>query len=429
MLRAIGISLFAASLFAAMATPLMAADCPAPRESNTTEFGDHRRPHWTIDHTDNRNRTYPGSDSTRTPPLLAAFQRFRVMRKPETSATGWTVTLRDEQQRVLQVLRPSHFTSEAATTGVWTRFVKASAVTFDVFAEPGAVVALIAKEAIVLSDKAYIPRYSWLGPTAAYVPLYSFRHTDFETVRRAGDRVAFIVGRDEAEMNGAFRGVSWCCSGILLTDTLLLTNWHCGGRSMARPDEMWRDDSDGRICDSLLIDMARDDASPSREARCTKVEHVDKSRDYALLRVAPVGGGLQTLSTGRPVRFARTPLQDGARLRIIHHPECLEKRISFNCPVSQRIRAAWDGDARNPQSEFAHLCDTEGGSSGAPVFNEASELVGLHHLGHELIPGDPRQTCDKQNKAIHIEAVMSDIKAGKPDLYREIRAATDGLPE
>jgi hypothetical protein len=356
------------------------------------------------------------------------------MRDPRTAATGWTVTLRDEKQRVLQVLRPADFTGPVADKMVWTRFVKASKVTFDVHAEPGVTVELEAREAIILSNTAYIPRYSWQGPSAAYVALYDYEHSDPEKVRRAGDRVGFLVGRDEAEINGAFRGVSWCCSGILLTDTLLLTNWHCGGRSMARPEEMWRDDADARTCDSLLINMAWDDASPAREGRCVKVEHPNKSLDYALLRVAAVVGGLQGLSTGRPVTFAPKRPDHGEALRIIHHPDCLGKRVSFHggtgrCQVSQTERAAWDGAPKHPKSEFAHVCDTEDGSSGAPVFNERGELVGLHHLGHESIPGDPQKTCDKQNKAIHIDAVMADVKKSKPALYREIRSATLGLPE
>jgi hypothetical protein len=427
MLRVTRITLAAVAALAAM--PAAAEQCPAPRESAATEFGDHRRPMTRINHTDRRNSSYIGHDLSRTPRFVAAFQRFRLVREAGTSGSGWTLTLRDDQQRVLQVVRPSDFAAPGAAAGVWTRFVKAGKVTFDVYAEAGATVALVTSEAIVLSDKAYIPRYSWQGATAAYIPLYAFNHSDVEQVRRAGDRVAFLVGRDEAEVNGAFRGVSWCCSGLLLSETLVLTNWHCGGRSMKLPDElMWRDDSEGRVCDSLVINMAWDDASPAREARCDKVEHKDKSLDYALLRVTPVVGSLQTLSTGRPVTFARKRPASGDLLRIIHHPECLEKRVSFNCPVDQVERPAWDG-AGHAASEFSHRCDTEGGSSGSPVFNLTGELVGLHHIGHEMIPGSANRTCDKRNKAIHIDAIMADLKVRKPDLYREIKAATIGLPD
>jgi Trypsin-like peptidase domain len=433
MLRIGQIASAASALLAAgmiLTASAVAEQCPAPRESRSTEFGDARRPNRKIDLTEQSSRSYTGHDLGRSPKLEAAFQRLRLVREGATSDSGWSLTLRDEQQRVLQVVRPSDFSAPGAAAGVWTRFLKAGTVTFDLFAEPGADVALLVSEAIVLSNKAYVPRYSWQGATAQYIPLYQFMHSDVAAVRRAGDRIAFLVGRDQAEISGAFRGVSWCCSGLLLSDTLLLTNWHCGGRSMTLPDDqMWRDDSDGRICDSLMINMAWDDASPSREARCDKVEHKDKSLDYAILRVAPVPGGLQTLSTGRPVRFAGKRPASGDLLRIIHHPECLEKRVSFNCAVDQAARPSWDGAATHAASEFSHRCDTEGGSSGSPVFNVTGELVGLHHLGHEVIPGDASLKCDKRNKAVHIDSIMADLKARKPDLYGEIKAATVGLSD
>ena len=250
-------------------------------------------------------------------------------------------------------------------------------------------------------------------------------------MRRSGDRVGFLIGRDETEKDGRTQRVNWCCSGVLLTQSLLLTNWHCGGMSASAPAQVWRDASENQpgTCDSVLVNMSWDDGGTVREARCTKVELKSKGLDYALVRVAPVAGSMPALAAGKPITFASARPAFGAFLRMVHHPECLPKRVSYNCRVVKAARPSWDASAQLGATEFEHDCDSEGGSSGAPVFDTAGALVGLHHLGHELIPGDPQRRCDRVNKAIHIGEIVADIKKQRPDLYAELRAATQGLPE
>lgn len=90
MLRLTCITLVAVAGLAVM--PAAAEQCPAPRESAATEFGDHRRPMTRINHTDRRNSSYIGHDFGRTPRFVAAFQRFRLVREVGTSGGGWTLT-------------------------------------------------------------------------------------------------------------------------------------------------------------------------------------------------------------------------------------------------------------------------------------------------------------------------------------------------
>ena len=57
-------------------------------------------------------------------------------------------------------------------------------------------------------------------------------------------------------------------------------------------------------------------------------------------------------------------------------------------------------------TDFAHQCDSEGGSSGAPLFDKDGNLVGLHHLGYAEVAGH----CDNMNKAISTKSLLDFLK-------------------
>jgi V8-like Glu-specific endopeptidase len=391
-----------------------------PRETRSTQFGVQKSASINIV-AGGGERGYNGNDAGLGVHLKASYYRLRIIPVAGADAANWSLTIRDQDQRVQQILGPADFAG-VGQHGVWTRFLKARSVVFDLHAPPDVAVSLTLVEVIVLPEGSGEIRYSWKGPTADYKELYSYTGADKDSVRRSGDRVAFLVGWDVTEVAGTSRSVNWCCSGVLLTKDLMLTNWHCGGQTSARPNEMWRDSAiDGRTCDQVLINLAWDDGSASRDAGCDKVELISKELDYAIVRLKPVAGGTPFLTTTRPVRIATSRPALGTQLRIVHHAECKPKFVSFSCAVSEAERSAWDGSGR--QTEFAHNCDTEGGSSGAPIFTLGGQLVGLHHMGYEPIPGDPGNRCDQKNKAIHIDAILADIKDRRSSLHQEIMSA------
>jgi hypothetical protein len=100
---------------------------------------------------------------------------------------------------------------------------------------------------------------------------------------------------------------------------------------------------------------------------------------------------------------------------MVHHAECKRKLLSKSCRIRNASYKNWR--SAGATTDFSHNCDTEGGSSGAPVFTPGGALVGLHHLGFAL--GDDQQ-CDKVNKAVHIQVILDDIRRAKPMIYNEI---------
>jgi hypothetical protein len=199
----------------------------------------------------------------------------------------------------------------------------------------------------------------------------------------------------------------------MLTPDLYLTNWHCGAAEGLPDEAYWHKDR----CAETLVDTSWDGDKIGRENTCTRVEAKSKPLDYAVVRLSPLIGSGSAAGQAEPVRFARGRPANGDGLVIIHHAVCKPKLVSASCPVAEASFAGWQGSEK---TEFTHRCDTEGGSSGAPVFNESGALVGLHHLGFSAVNGQ----CDMKNKAVYIDEILADIKRSAPNVYEEIAART-----
>ena len=106
------------------------------------------------------------------------------------------------------------------------------------------------------------------------------------------------------------------------------------------------------------------------------------------------------------------PAAEDQALVIIEHPAGEFKQASIDdCKVKSVSRPGSGGGS----TDFGHLCDTLGGSSGSPVLDRQSGgLVGLHHLG---IPGG---AVDPVNQAVHIGQVLDDVRTRVPALHTEI---------
>jgi hypothetical protein len=195
----------------------------------------------------------------------------------------------------------------------------------------------------------------------------------------------------------------WSCSGVMVAHDLFLSNWHCGGPENPKFAEkgFW----DTRILNDTLIDLSWDGDKVSAEYAVVGKIAAVRDLDYALLRVRPLTHGLSP----RVARLSVAPFSDGLPVHVIHHPEAAIKQITTRCWVQAAEYKGWkNGQLR---TEFTHDCDTEGGSSGAPVFNHSGEVIGLQHLGYDRLPGsclpDPD---DMVNKAVRMTAILDDLR-------------------
>jgi hypothetical protein len=184
-------------------------------------------------------------------------------------------------------------------------------------------------------------------------------------------------------------GKAYVCTGFLVTSELMLTNQHC----ISSRSEMI----------SALVDFDFDrDGHIGRTLRLRELLQSDFGLDYSVVRLSqPVGRTPLELDTARPA--------DGAAMMIIQHPGGEPKQVSLaDCEVDGPLVRGRGG----VDTDFAHLCDTKGGSSGSPVFRRDSrKVVGLHHLGFRS--GSP----ELFNRSIHIDLILQDMD---PALRREI---------
>ena len=204
-------------------------------------------------------------------------------------------------------------------------------------------------------------------------------------------------------------------TGFLVSPWLLLANNH------VLPDEAtaagagvtfrYVEDGRQRIPRSQVVRLD--------PGRCFVTSDVDLL-DYTLVAVEAVGGK----PPGK--RFGHVPLVGatgkaliGQPVNIVQHPDGDPRRIA----VRENLLVAI------PDERYlVYETDTEGGSSGAPVFNDNWELVALHKgmesarddEGHEIDVHGRRVTARTPavqrvwvaNRGVRVSAIVGDLKAG-----------------
>lgn len=335
------------------------------------------------------HRFEEGRDLVKESRQLDTFEETRYIRarlKARGGSDGWRLVVRDVAGRPVEVFSPADFQNREMH---WTQRINGSFAHFDLQLRDAASTPpqLELTEYIAVDAKAHRPYYSYQNQDHPQLqPLYA-AGVNLED-RRLGDHVAFVIV--------GFGTVAWTCSAVLVADDILLTNWHCGGFSKLADNAYWND----QICPGMLIDFSWDDDRISSDYACSEVILTDKARDFAWIRIEPLRGA----SPPRPARLGRSA--PAGRLRIVHHPEARQKVIS-RCSAIGGLQAGWTGEL---QVRFSHRCDTEGGSSGAPVFDDSGAVVGLHHHGFTIDSTTCRPT-DNLNKAIAIDKIIERLES------------------
>jgi hypothetical protein len=121
----------------------------------------------------------------------------------------------------------------------------------------------------------------------------------------------------------------------------------------------------------------------------------DQADDWGVIRVANMNAGIPVIDLSN----AAVPT-GGDRAFIVQHPDGRQRRLGF---VRNMITAV-------TADRVQYLTDTQPGSSGAPVFDDACRLIALHHRG-----GTPTQRTGKapltKNEGVRISRVVAGLAA------------------
>ena len=329
---------------------------------------------------------------------------------------GFNVVVRDYSNRVLATFGARDFLDELGRLQRrWTGRLPVERASVDLVAAPNTDIRVEVLSAISYAGESSDTRLFSIVSKEGEPWRELHEKKTFEMAERAGDTVGMVVA---ASINNDGVKQSWCCSGVMLSADVMMTNWHCGGsRALQMTDkDYWRSD----VCENTVVDLGWAKGASSRQYGCSAVLAKDRPLDFALIRLRPiigVGAGTGTPVRARLSKQAVTARQD---IFIVHHAKCSEKLVSSSCQVQDPSYRAWQTPSRpqDAKSDFTHSCNTEQGASGAPVFGLDGELVGLHHVGVDRDAQCNR--LDEVNKAVGIQRIRQYLRDEHEDVAAEL---------
>ena len=192
------------------------------------------------------------------------------------------------------------------------------------------------------------------------------------------------------------RSGRWFGSGFLVGPNLLLTNNHVVN-SIAVAENAhaifdYLEASDGAVHEGASFRLAPDKLFVTSPAV--------GGLDYTFVAIA---GEIPKEYGQIKMRRDVFTVAKNDRANIIHHPNGDPKEVSLQ-----------DNHALDFEPSFMHYTsDTEGGSSGSPVFDNEWQLIALHHAWDEL-PDDIRREMDldtdKINEGVKLSAIAIDLE-------------------
>ena len=179
-------------------------------------------------------------------------------------------------------------------------------------------------------------------------------------------------------------------TGFLLDNNILITNNHViDSKEIAAKSKVQFNYQ--RNADGLALKMKEYELDPAT-AWATEPKEKD---DWTAIKVkgdANAEWGALQLKTNTVTK--------NSRVNIIQHPNGLHKQIAIHHNFVRYV----------DDNVIQYLTDTLPGSSGSPVFNDAWELIALHHSGGNIRePGTKRIVF--RNEGIHINKIIAGLQA------------------
>jgi S1-C subfamily serine protease len=195
----------------------------------------------------------------------------------------------------------------------------------------------------------------------------------FEASSRLGNRVgtAFLVGQD-----------------------MVLTNRHVMNYSAS--DRDWE-------CGQFSIKLNTRD----EKVECKKVRYCSHHYDYCVVEMHKMQNHLSLGQELRPLRLSRR-VPEGRDVVVLH----------IGNAGGLGIQASHGRGVRLSGGEIFHFAPTLDGSSGAPIFNEKREVIGINwaYTGHNM-PDD-----DSYNRAVHTQTIFRELQKTHPYTLKEIKS-------
>jgi len=193
-------------------------------------------------------------------------------------------------------------------------------------------------------------------------------------------------------------GDDTCCTGFAIAARYLLTNYHCiSDVKQLRTAE-------------IIFHLDSEDETHVTRRRPVSILSQNESLDYSLLSLDS--------DSETWVKWEDRDFTARESLILIQHPDGLPKEIAV-------IGCRFERPDSDRPSNFFHLCDSSGGSSGSAIMdNQTGIVLGIHHLAQT----DPA-TQDWHNLGVRIGAVLKDIQVQNMEAYKAIQNAAGSVPQ
>ncbi|MGF7041028.1 trypsin-like peptidase domain-containing protein [Mucilaginibacter lappiensis] len=223
---------------------------------------------------------------------------------------------------------------------------------------------------------------------------------------------SYSAGQPRTLSNGndmIFLGTGW-----VLANELIITNHHV--INARKDNEQKASEADLKLQarnTEAILDFDSEDMPSGATVMALKLEAWDESLDYAILRVAPTGRTPLKLSS-TIVNYSGQPYP----VNIIQHPGGRSKRYGIR---NNLVSASTATDLR-------YFTDTEGGSSGSPVFNDAWNVIALHKssLFVTNVQFQGKATA-YVNAGTHINLIADHLKQNFPEIAVEAGIKTASI--